>query len=237
MNTARKGASVGSLSFVVIVAVIVAAAVTLATSRTAAAQSFSRLESGQQAVTTEAGLQSGMVTSLGYARGLRVGAVDRTLIPFAQATLLIARPDLRDYALRAGSQVSLLQAGWFDLSGQLAFEVAGTENSIYTGTALRTDLTLLAGHYARRWFAVAELGYDRAWLTYIENSDWYRATVYADARDGWYGGAAGKLHAGAKGGMTIGPVELVLRAGVNKTQRLNDLDLPFYATLGANYRF
>ena len=42
---------------------------------------------------------------------------------------------------------------------------------------------------------------------------------------------------GAKGGVTIGAVEVVLRAGVNKTETLQDLDLPFYATLGANYRF
>ena len=126
---------------------------------------------------------------------------------------------------------------WFDLSAQLAFQLAETENSIYRGTALRTDLVLLAGHYGRRWFAVGEAGYDRAWLTYIKNSDYYRTNFYADAKDGWYGGTGGTLHAGAKGGVTIGVAEVVLRAGVEKTEALRDLDLPFYATLGANYRF
>src|SRR5262249_51093304 len=151
-----------------------------------------------------------------------------TLMPFAQATMLVAHPDLHDYAFRAGSQVSLLTIGWFDLSAQLAFEVASTENSIYRGTALRSDVVLLAGHYRRRWFAVAEAGYDRAWLTYIENSDYYRS-FYADAQDGWYSSTGGKLRAGAKGGVTLGAVELVMRAGVQKTEALNDLDLPFYA--------
>src|SRR5204862_1163471 len=113
--------------------------------------------------------QSGMVTSVGYAAGLRVGAINRTLMPFLQGTLLVAKPDLHDYALRAGSQVSLLAVGWFDLSAQLALEVARTDNSIYDGTALRSDLVLLAGHYGRRWFALAEAGYDRAWLTYVED--------------------------------------------------------------------
>lgn len=201
------------------------------------AQAFSRLEPGQQTVTAETGLESGLVTSLGYATGLRVDAIDRTVMPFAQATMLMARPDLHDYALRAGAQVSLLTVGWFDLSTQLAFDVAETENSIYRGTALRTDLVLLGGHYGRRWFAVAEAGYDRAWLTYVKNSDWYRMYFYRDAKDGWYSGTGGTLHAGAKGGVTIGRVEVVLRAGVTKTEALNDLDLPFYATLGANVRF
>jgi hypothetical protein len=208
-----------------------------AAARSANAQAFSRLEAGQQTVTAETGLQAGFVTSLGYARGLRIGALDRTLMPFAQATLLVAKPDPGDYAFRVGSQISLASIGWFDLSTQLAFEVAATENSIYRGTALRTDLVLLAGHYGRRWFAVAEAGYGRAWLTYIENSDYYRMTFYADARDGWYAGTGGRLHAGAKGGVTLGAVEVVLRAGVTKTETLQDLDLPFYATLGANYRF
>jgi hypothetical protein len=96
---------------------------------------------------------------------------------------------------------------------------------------------LLAGHYGRRWFAVAEGGYDRAWLTYIKNSDWYKTYFYSGAKDGWYSGTGGLVHAGGKGGVTIGRVELVLRAGVTKTEALKDLDLPFYATLGANYRF
>jgi len=211
----------------------------LALTGAAHAQSFSRLDAGQQTVTAETGLQSGVVTSVGYARGMQLRAGDptsRTLIPFAQATLLVARPDLHDYGLRAGAQISVVSIGWFDLSAQLALGVAGTENSIYTGTALRTDLALLAGHYGRRWFAVAEAGYDRAWLTYIENSAYYRA-FYPEAKDGWYAGTGGKLHAGAKGGVSIGPVEVVLRAGVVRTETLEDLDLPFYATLGANYRF
>ena len=104
----------------------------------------------------------------------------------------------------AGPKKATISAGTVTPT-QLAFEVAATENSIYRGTALRTDLVLLAGHYGRRWFAVAEAGYGRAWLTYIENSDWYRTNFYADARDGWYGGTGGRLHAGAKGGVTSAP--------------------------------
>lgn len=208
----------------------------LALAGSAKAQAFSRLEPGQQTVTAETGLQSGVVTSLGYARGVHLRSIDRTLMPFAQATLLVAKPDLHDYELRAGSQISVLSIGWFDLSAQVALGVAGTENSIYTGTALRTDVVLLAGHYARRWFAVAEAGHERAWLTYLENSAFYRQ-FYPDAKDGWYSGTGGLLHGGVKGGVTVGRLEFVLRAGVNKTETLQDLDLPFYATLGANVRF
>jgi len=31
-------------------------------------------------------------------------------------------------------------------------------------------------------------------------------------------------------------VEIVLRAGITRTEALNDLDLPFYTTIGVSYR-
>ena len=61
------------------------------------------------------GSSRAMVTSLGYATGLRVSAIDRTVMPFAQATMLMAKPDLHDYAFRAGAHISLLTVGWFYL--------------------------------------------------------------------------------------------------------------------------
>jgi hypothetical protein len=204
--------------------------------RAAHAQAFSRLASGEQTVTTETGLESAIVTSLGYAVGLKAGALG-TLMPFAQATLAVAQPDVHDYAFKTGAQADLLHAGWFDLSTRLAFEVAGTENTIYTGTALRSEVALLAGHYGRHWFALGEFVYDRAWLTYIKNSDWYRTYFYSGAKDGWYSGTGGTFEVGAKAGFAVKKVEIVLRAGITKSEALKSLDLPFYATLGANYRF
>jgi hypothetical protein len=225
MRSARRFAWLGALI------------VMMAGARAAEAQAFSRLEPGEQVVTVETGLQSAVVTSVGYAAGLRIAAIDRTVMPFVQATLVMARPDLHDYAFRGGAQVSLVRTGGFDLSTQLAFQVAGTDNSIYSGTALGSNLVLLAGHYAKRWFAVAEAGYDRAWLTYIKNSDWYHDYFFSGAQDGWYSGTGGTLHAGIKGGATFGRVEIVARAGLVKTEDLQSLDLPFYGTLGANCRF
>jgi hypothetical protein len=216
-------------------AVVLAAALALAAGE-ARAQSFSRLEPGQQTVTLEEGLDGAVATSVGYAIGLRVAPLDRTLMPFLQGTLMTPHPDLGDYAARAGAQMSVVRAGWFDLSAQLALSVDGTENSIHRATALGADLVLLAGHYGRAWFLVGEGGYDHAFLTYIKNSDYYRS-FFPGARDGWYDNTAGTLHAGAKGGVRFGGVELVLRAGVTKSERLNALSLPFYATLGAGYRF
>jgi hypothetical protein len=221
-----------TLAFVAVLPALFA----VSAARPAHAQPISRLEAGEQEISTEAGLDAGMVTSVGYAAGVALGRSGRTLIPFGEARLLVARPDLHDYAVKLGAQTSVVRAGWFDLSAQFALEVAGTSNTIYEATALRTDVVLLAGHYAPRWFALGEAGHDRAWLTYIKNSDWYRS-FYSGAVDGWYDGTAGNLHAGVKGGGRVGAVEVALRAGVVASETLKSLDLPFYATAGAGWRF
>lgn len=216
--------------------VILAGLAVLRCAGVAHGQSFSRLDPGEQTVTVQTGLEGAIGTSLGYAAGLRLDAIDRTVMPFAQGTLMVARPDANDYSTRAGAQTSLFSLGWFDLSTSLALGVDGTSNAIHRATALRTDLALLAGHYGRRWFAVGEGGWDHAWMTYIHNSDYYRS-FFPGVRDGWYGNSAGTFRAGLKGGVKIASAEIVLRAGVTTSERFNDLDLPFYGTVGAGWRF
>ena len=205
-------------------------------SGTAQAQTFSRLEPREQAVTLEVGLQSGIATTVGYAAGVRVDALDRTVMPFLQATLLVVHPDLSDYAASGGAQVSLVRMGWFDLSAQAAFQVEGTANSIHRATALRTDLALLAGHYAQSWFLLGEFGYDHAWMTYIKSTSFHRS-FFPQPRDGWYANTAVNLRLGLKGGFKLGGAEVLVRVGANQSEGFNSLNLPYYATLGANYRF
>jgi hypothetical protein len=40
-----------------------------------------------------------------------------------------------------------------------------------------------------------------------------------------------------RGGLRLGRFEVMLRAGVERTETLQELALPFYATLGASCRF
>ena len=50
------------------------------------------------------------------------------------------------------------------------------------------------------------------------------------------GAACDGIHDASAPGNLV-PKTVVARAGVNKTETLNDLALPFYAMVGANYRF
>lgn len=99
------------------------------------------------------------------------------------------------------------------------------------------DVAVLAGHYAPRWFAAAEVGFDWALATHIDHSDAYRMLVYADARDGWYGNTGGLFRYGLQGGITFGGNDVVLRAGQLRDVAGNPPLFPIYGTLSYDRRW
>lgn len=100
-----------------------------------------------------------------------------------------------------------------------------------------SDFTGTAGVYRPRWFLAGEFGFDKAIITHLTQSDWYRTYFYPDAKDGWYLNAGGTFHYGVTGGVAFGRTELALRAGWLRTEEFNDVQPPMYAGLGLGIRF
>lgn len=115
--------------------------------------------------------------------------------------------------------------------------VFGTENSIYRAFNFGADFSGSLGLYRRRWFAAGEIGFDKAIITYLTHSDWYRTNVYPDAKNGWYLDAGGTYRHGVTASLTVGRAELVGRFGWQKTERFNDLPSPLYASVGLGFGF
>jgi len=151
----------------------------------------------------------------------------------AEVGSVVAAFDLRDWRSRATARASLIQWGAFRLTTEDAVITRGTSNSIYTAFNLGASTTFTAGAYRRRWFLASEAGFDKSILTRIRNSDWYREYYYADAKNGWYLTPGGTFHAGLTGGVTLGNIDITARAGKLRTERMNDLTPPMYATIGA----
>ena len=91
--------------------------------------------------------------------------------------------------------------------------------------------------YRAGWFAAAEFGFDKAIITHVTHSEWYRTYFYQNARDGWYLDAGGTYHYGFIAGVAIGRIELLGRFGFRRTEELNDLLPPLYAGTGLGYVF
>jgi len=180
--------------------------------------------------TVTTGHEYGLVVGAGYARAVTVAA--RRLVLGGDLTLGAAELDPGDYRVRAGALAPLLGRGRWKLAASVDAIVRGTGNDLGRMTDVGGDAALLAGFYARRGFAAAELGVDYAMATYIHHSDAYRMD-FPGARDRWLGNAGVIPHAGIQAGLTIGRVDAILRVG-----RLGgDVMFPIYGTLTVDTRF
>ena len=217
---------------------IASALLSALTTRDAAAQwNVARFGEGAERnrVYTTFGLDPAMVTSLGYGRVLPVFGKDFQFS--GDVGVVTARLDTRDFRARVGTQASIARWRSVNLTGSATFIARGTDNTIYRGLNFGADLTGSLGVYRRRWFGAGEVGFDKAIVTHISNSDWYKEHFYPDAKDGWYLNAGGTYHYGLTSGITIGKMELSGRFGWRRTERYNELAPGMYTTVGVGFGF
>src|SRR4029077_124356 len=131
----------------------------------------------------------------------------------AEAGVVVAKADVRDFRGRAGARASFVRVGALRLTGEGALIARGTSNSIYQALGFGAATNWTLGVYRPRWFAGTEAGFDKSVATRITNSDWYRTYFDANAKDGWYGNTGGTIHYGVTSGISIGRAELMTRAG------------------------
>ena len=204
--------------------------------RDAAAQwNVARFETGRSHAYAAFGLDPAVVTSVGYAYVVGVSGHDFQLA--LDAGVAAAKMDTGDFRARLGMQTSLVTWGSLRATGSATFITRGTENTIYQGLNFGSDFTGTFGVYRQGWFAAGEFGFDKAIVTRVTHSDWYRTYYYADAKDGWYIDAGGTFHTGPTVGFATGQVEVVGRFGWLWTEDFNDLMPPMYASLGVGFGF
>jgi len=186
-------------------------------------------------VYTTFGLDPAFVTSVGYARTFPVLTHEFQIT--GEVGMASNRADTRDFRSRIGTQTSLASWKALNLTGAATFVSRGTDNAIYRGFNFGADLTGAVGVYRPRWFVAGEMGLDKAVITHVKHSAYYRDTFYPDAKDGWYLDAGGTIHHGLSAGVTIGKAELVGRAGWLRTENYNSLMPPFYGSIGLGVGF
>jgi hypothetical protein len=202
----------------------------------AAAQwNVARYDAGSNRVYATAGLDPALVTSVGYARVIPVLGHGFQLA--GEVGVVTAGIDTRDFRTRIELESSVLRWRSLNLIGSATFITRGTENDIYRGFNFGADIMGTVGVYRPRWFAAGQFGKDKAIVTHIKHSDWYRDNFYPDAKDGWYLDAGGTFHYGAIAGIAFGKAELVGRAGFLRTEEFNDLTPPMYASIGLGFGF
>ena len=194
-----------------------------------------RFDAEPNRVYTTFGLDPAFVTSLGYGRAVSIGGHAFQLT--GDLGVATARMDARDFRLRMGVQSSVALWRSLRITGSAAAITRGTENSIYRGYDFGADVTGALGFYRPGWFVAGEFGKDKAVITHVEHTDWYRDHYYPDAEDGWYLDAGGTFHYGLAGGVTLGRAELAGRFGFLRTEDFNPMTPPLFGSLGLGIAF
>ena len=184
---------------------------------------------------TTYGLDPAFVGTVGYGRVVPVAGHAFQLT--TDVGLATARVDAHDFRARIGTQTSLARWRSVHLAGSATFITRGTKNSIYRGLNFGADLTGTLGVHRRRWYAAGELGKDKAIITHITHSDFYREHYHPDAKDGWYLDAGGTVRYGVAGGFAIGRTEVNGRVGWHRTEGGNAVAAPVYASVGVGVGF
>lgn len=213
-----------------------ALAVLALVARDAAAQwNVARFDGPANRVYASFGADPALVTTIGYGRVVPV--LGHRFQLGGEVAIGATGFDVHDSRARLQVQTSIVSTGPLHLTGSAAFVTRTTENSIYRGLNFGADVAATVGVYRRGWFVAGEAGFDKAIVTHIRHSDWYRDNFYPGARDGWYLTGGGTARYGFTAGVTIGGVELAGRAGWLRTEHRNELLTPGYATLGAGFGF
>ncbi len=181
------------------------------------------------------GLDPAFIPSAGYARVVSIFGHHVQLA--GDVGIVAAEMDTRDFRVRMQALTSIVHWRSLRLTGSTTFIARGTDNSIYRGFNLGTDLTGTLGLYRSGWFLAGEFGLDKAGLTHLTHSDWYRTHFYPDAKDGWYRDPGGTIHYGLAAGLAVGRAELLLRCGALRTEQFNELTPPMYASMGIGVAF
>lgn len=204
-------------------------------SQDAAAQwNVARYDRSPNRVYATFGVDPAMVTSLGYGRVVSV--LGHRFQLAADASIGTTGLDLHDFRARVQAGTALLRWRSLALTGSATFVARGTENSIYRGFNFGSDFTGTAGVYRPGWHVAGEFGFDKAVISHITHSDWYRQ-FYPEARDGWYLDAGGTFHYGVTTGVAVGAVEVFGRAGWRRTDDFDTVMPPIYVTVGAGLGF
>jgi hypothetical protein len=112
----------------------------------------------------------------------RVASLFGHRLQLAGGVGIAAEMDTRDFRARLQVLTSIVRWRSLYLTGSTALIARGTDNSIYRGYNFGTDLTGALGVYRSGWFFAAQFGLDKAVITHVTHSDWYRTYSYLKRR-------------------------------------------------------
>lgn len=181
------------------------------------------------------GAEYGVVFGLGYHYKLNSKLFPMTV--GAEFSTPSGNDLLDDFKTRAGANVRWVKLKDFQLSTRVQGVYRRFENENVAIANFGLDMAGVVGYYRPKWFAGAEVGFDKAIVSHFKHTDYYRET-YPDVKNGWYEpSTGGNFYYGVQGGYAFKNHEIYLKGGNVVSQDFKTkLMLPFYVQIGYNFK-
>jgi len=185
---------------------------------------------------TSFGVDFGFTTNVGYAQFFHL--MDRKIALGIDLSIPTGRTLFDDYKIKLGSQFEIYNFHNFKALGRFYGNYRRVDNGGYLANSFGADIAMLFGYYSQKWHLAGELGFDKAIITHLRHDAWY-IEQYRMAQTGWYHTTAGHLFIGLQTGYSMQklPLDWRFKMGIYKTQSWKNSTLPFYGSLGINYKF
>lgn len=193
-----------------------------------------RFDDTRRVAAVSVGVDPAVLATAAYGQRVHIGG--KALRFGLEGSVAAGNADARDFRLRLNAETVLLRWQSVRATGRLGFVTHGTSNPVHHAFGFGADAGGALGLYRRHWFAAGEATFDKAIVTHLAHTAQYR-TNFPGAQDGWYLATGGTWRVGGLLGTSFGRNEIVVRAGVPRTQGGEPLLVPAYATLGVGRSF
>jgi len=177
-----------------------------------------------------------------YAAALGLGYAYRmeTKLPVilnAQFSLPAGKDVFDDFKVKLGFQVRVLKTGNFQGTLSMFGIYRQYQSDLAKFQNFGSEFSATFGYYRQRWFAATEIGFDKAIVTRVKNTELMRQN-YPGVRDGWYIPTGGNFSFCLLAGYSFNSIDLYLKAGKIIDQNLKSTEtVPLTFQFGINKRF
>lgn len=142
-----------------------------------------------------------------------------------------------DFKSKIGARVRLIKAGDFHFSANIHGLYRRYENNLVRMQNFGSDFSGIAGIFRQHWFIAAEAGFDKAIVTHLKHSGYYRE-IYPKVKNGWFEPATGgNFYYGIQAGISFKQHDIYIKADRLLVQDFRSKPtVPYIAEIGYNLR-
>jgi len=181
-----------------------------------------------------AGFDNGSFAGAAYSYRLNT---KMPLLVGAEYSMQVGENVFDDFKAKLGAQMNIVRTSNFFATIKAQGIFRRYENPFVRMVNFGGEFSAVGGIYKKKWFAAADIGFDKAITTHIKHSDLMKE-YNPDVQTGWYIPTGGNFLFGVQGGYSFGDHDVVVKVARPVAQDLKTLsNVPYLFQIGWNVKW